>query len=137
MGLSPGVADDLPTLARINALGDALSGAVTGLRAHTFSNYSILSIPAAHGVLCDVVNRDIGLWVRELMRAAHRSSPAVVPPLAGTAFDSPPLPKFVRTLEFCRRGGGLLRLVLSSIGAGGDRPSKRKATAPLAGSPGF
>ena len=106
VGLSPGVADDLPSLARVNALGDAFSVGVTGLRGHTFSNYSMLSIPAAHGVLCDMVNRDIGLWVSELMRAAQRSSPAVVPFPAGTVFDPPRLPMFVRKLEFCRGGGG-------------------------------
>ena len=136
VGLSPGVADDLPCLARVNALGDAFTVAVMGLRAHTFSNYSMLSVPEAHAVLCDMVNRDIALWVSELMRAAQRSSPAIVPPPAGTAFDPPPVPAFVRTLEFCRGGGEVLRLVLSSIGSGADRPTKRKATAPPAGSPG-
>ena len=39
VGLSSGVADDLPRLARVKALGDAFSVAVMGLRAHTFSNY--------------------------------------------------------------------------------------------------
>ena len=78
VGLSPGVADDLLCLARVNALGDAFTVAVMGLRAHTFSNYSMLSVPEAHGVLCDMVNRDIALWVSELMRAAQRSSPAIV-----------------------------------------------------------
>ena len=70
------------------------------------------------------------------MRAAQRSSPAVVPPPAGTVFDPPPMSAFVRTLEFCRGGGRVLRLVLSSIGSGADRPTKRKATASPAGSPG-
>ena len=107
-----------------------------GLRAHTFSNYSMLSVPEAHAVLCDMVNRDIALWVSELMRAAQRSSPAVVLPPAGTVFDPPPMPEFVRTLEFCRGGGEVLQLVLRSIGSGADRPTKRKATAPPAGSPG-
>ena len=135
VGLSPGIAGDLPCLARVNALGDAFSVAVMSLRVHTFRNYSMLSIPAAHGVLCDMINHDFALWVSELIRAAQRSSPAVVPPPAGTVFDPPPTPKFVRTLEYCRSGGEVLRLVLSSIDAGGDRPSKRKA-APLDGSPG-
>ena len=137
VGLSPGVADDLPCLARVDALGDAFTVTVVGLSARTFSNYySMLSVPEAHAVLCDMVNRDIVLRVSELMRAAERSSPAVDPPPAGTVSDPPPLPEFVRTLEFCRGGGDVLRLVLSSIGSGGDMPSKRKATAPLAGSPG-
>ena len=70
VGLSPGVADDLLCLARVNALGDAFTVAIMGLRAHTFSNYSMLSVPEAHAVLCDMVNRDIALWVSELMRAA-------------------------------------------------------------------
>ena len=113
VGLSPGVADDLPCLARVNAF----TVAVMGLRAHTFSNYSMLSVPETHAVLCDVVNRDIALWVSELMRAAQRSSPAVASPSAGTVFDPPPMPAFVRTVEFCRGGGGVLRLVLSSIGS--------------------
>ena len=70
------------------------------------------------------------------MRAARRSSPAVVPPPAGTVFDPPPVPEFVRTLKFCCGGGEVLRLVLSSIGSGIDRLSKRKTTAPPGGSPG-
>ena len=133
VGLSPGVADNLPCLAQVNALGDAFTVAVMGLRAHTFSNYCMLSVPEAHALLCDMVNRDIALWV---MRAAQRSSPAVVPPPAGTVVDPPPMPEFVRTLELCRGGGEVLRLVLSRIGSGADRPTKRKATAPPAGSSG-
>ena len=136
VGLSPGVADDLPSLARVNALGDGYTVAVMGLDAHTLSNYSMPFVPEAHAVLCDMVNLDIALWVSELIRAAQRSSSAVVPLPAGTVFDPPPMPAFVRTLELCRGGGGVLRLVLSSIGSGADRPTKRKATAPSAGSPG-
>ena len=106
VGLLPGVADDLPCLARVNALGDAFTVAVMGLRAHTFSNYSILSVPESHAVvLCDMVNRDIALWVSELMRAAQRSSPAVFPPPAGAVFEPPPMPAFVCTLEFCHGEG--------------------------------
>eukprot|EP00904_Undaria_pinnatifida_P001064 jgi/Undpi1/10959/HiC_scaffold_30.g13260.m1 len=67
VGLSPGVADDLPCLARVNALGDAFTVAVMGLRAHTFSNYSMMSVPEAHAVLGDMVNRDIALWAFELL----------------------------------------------------------------------
>ena len=59
VGLSPGVTDDLPCLARVNALGNVFTVAVMGLRAHIFSNYSMLSVPEAHAVLCDMVNRDI------------------------------------------------------------------------------
>ena len=120
--LSPGVANDLLCLARVNALGDAFTVAVTGLRAHTFSNYSMLSVLEASAVLCDMVNRDIDLWVSELMRAALLSSSAVVPPSAGTVFDPPHMPAFVRTLEFCRGGGEVLRLVLRSIGSGTNGP---------------
>ena len=58
VGLSPGVADDLPCLTQVKALGDAFTVVVMGLRAHTFSNYSMLSVPEAHAVLCDMVNRD-------------------------------------------------------------------------------
>ena len=72
VGLSPGVADDFPCLARVNALGDAFMVAVMGLHAHTFSNYSMLSVLEVHAVLCDMVNRDIALWVSKLMRAASR-----------------------------------------------------------------
>ena len=70
------------------------------------------------------------------MRAAQRSSPAVVPPPAGTTFDPRPMLAFVRTLEFCRGRGEVIRLVLSNIGSGADRRTKRKATGPPAGSPG-
>ena len=136
VGLSPGVADDLPCLARVNALGDTFTVAVMGLRAHTFSNYSMLSVPETHAVLCDMANRGIALWVSELMRAAQRSSPAVIPPPAGTVFDSPPMAELIRTLEFCHVGGKVLRVVLSSIGSGADRATKRKATASPAGAPG-
>ena len=96
----------------------------------------MLSVPEAHAALCDIFNRDIALWGSELMLAAQRSPPSVVLPPAGTVFDPPPMPEFVRTLEFCGGGGKVLRLVLSSIGSGVDRPSKRKATASPAGSPG-
>ena len=44
-----------------------------------------------------------------------------------------PIPARVRTHP---RNLPVLRLVLSRIGFSGDRPSKRKATTPLAGSPG-
>ena len=134
VGLSPGVADDLPCLPRVNALGGVFTVAVMGLRAHTFSNYSMLSVPEAHAVLRDMVNRDIALRVSELMRAAQRSSPAVSPPLVDRVLDPPPMPDFVRTREFCRGGGEVFRLVLSRIGSGADRPTNRKATAPPAGS---
>ena len=106
------------------------------MSAHTFTKYSMLSVPESHAVLCDMVNRDIAVWVSEFMRAAQRSSPAVVPSSAGTVFDRPPMSAFVRTLEFCRGGGGVLRLVLSSIGSGAGRPTKRKATASPLGRPG-
>ena len=61
VGLSSGVADDLPCLTGVNALGDASTVAVMGLRAHTFNNYNMLSVPEANAVLCDLVNRDIVL----------------------------------------------------------------------------
>ena len=136
VGLSTGVADDLPCLARVNVLGDEFSVTVTSLRAHTFSNYSMLSIPAAHGVLCDTVNPDIAVWVSELMRAAQQSPPAVVLPPAGAVFEPQPCLSSCTLSNIVGAGGVVLRLVLSSIGAGGDRPSKRKATAPLAELPG-
>ena len=134
VGVSPGVADDLPCLTRANAVGDAFTVAVMGLRAHTFCSYSMLSLPEAHAVLYDTVNRDIASWVNELMRVAQRSSPAVVHPPAGTVFEPPPMPDLVRTLAFCLCRGEVLRLVISSIGSGADRRTKRKATAPHAGS---
>ena len=105
-GLSPAVTDDLLRLARANALGDAFTVAVMGLRAPTFSSYSMLSVQEAHAELCDMVNRDIDLWVSELMRAAQRSSPAVVPPPAGTVFDPPPMPKFVAFSNCAAAGAG-------------------------------
>ena len=107
-----------------------------GLRAPTFSNYSMLSVPDTHTLLCDMVNRDIASWVSELKRATQQSSPAVISPPAGTLFHPPPMPAFVRTLEFCRGGGEVLQLVLSIIGSVADRPTKQKATASPAGSPG-
>ena len=136
VGLSPGVADDLPCLARVNALGDAFTVTVMGLRAHTFSNYRMLSVAEAHAVLCDMVNRNIALWVSELMRAAQRSSPGVVPPPAGTVFDPPPMPEFVRTLEF-RRGGGRCSgwCSAASVPAQTGPPSGRPPLPPL-GRPG-
>ena len=65
--------------------------------------------------MCDMFNRDIALWVSEFMRAAQRSSPPLVPLPAGTVFDPPPMPAFVRTLEFCRGGGEVLRLLIETI----------------------
>ena len=63
--------------------------------------------------------------------------PCCDPPPCWCGFWSPPpVLKFVRTPDFCRGGGEVLMLVLGSIGAGGDRSSKRKATPSLAGSPG-
>ena len=92
--------------------------AVMGPRAYTFSNTSMLFVPERYAVLYDMVNRDIALRVNKLMRAAQWSSPVVVPFLAGTVFDLPPLPEFVNTFEFCRGGREVLRFVLSSIGSG-------------------
>ena len=86
--------------------------------------------------ICDMVNHDIDLWVSELMRATQRYFSAVFPSPAGTVFDPPPMPAFLRTLEFCRGGGEALLLVLSSIASGADGPTKRKATALPTGSPG-
>ena len=100
VGTSPRVAGNLSSLAQMNVLGDAFMVTVTGLRAHIFSTYSMISVPEAHVVLCDIVNRDMALWVSLLMRAAQRSSPA------GTGFGPPTLPEFVHTLELCRGGGG-------------------------------
>ena len=45
----------------------------------------------------------------------ERSSLAVAPLPAGTVFDPPPMPAFVRTLEFYRGGGEVLRLVIETI----------------------
>ena len=106
VGLSPGVADDVPCLARVNALGDAFRVAVMGLRAHTFSNYSMLSVPDADAVLCDMVNRDIALWVSELTRAAQRSSPAVVPHHLARCSTPRPCPLRAHSRILPRRGGG-------------------------------
>ena len=61
VGPSPGLADDVPCLARVHALGDAFTVAVMDLRAHTFSNYGMLPVLDAYAVLCDMVNRDIAL----------------------------------------------------------------------------
>ena len=47
-----------------------------------------------------------------------------------------PCPFLYALSIFCRPGGEVVRLVLSSIGPGADRPTKRKATAPPTGSPG-
>ena len=77
-----------------------------GLRPHTFSNYSRLSVPEGHAMVCDMINRDMALWVSELMHAAQWSSPAVAPCPGGTGFDRPPMPEFVRTLEFSTTRGG-------------------------------
>ena len=107
-----------------------------GLRAHTFSNYSMLSVQETHGMLCDMISREIALWVSVFMRAAQRSSPAVVPPAACAVFHPPPMPAFVPTLEFCRGGGEVLRLVLSIIGSGADRPSSGRPPLPRPGRPG-
>ena len=101
--------------------------AVMGSRTHTYSSYSML---------CDMVNRDIALRVSELMRAAQRSFPVVVRPLPGTVFDPLLVPAFVRTLAFGHGGGEVLRLVLCTISSVAERPTKRKATATPAGSPG-
>ena len=109
VSISPGVADDLPCLARVNSLGEELAVAVMSLRAHTSSNYSMLSVPDAHAVLCGMVHCDIALWVSKLMRAAQRSFPAAIPPKVGTVFDPPPMPAFVRPLEFCPGGGAPAR----------------------------
>ena len=98
--LSLGVADDFPCLARVNAFGDAFTVAVMGLRAHAFSNYSMLSVLEEHAVLCDMVNRDIALWAIELMRAA------VVLPPAGTVFDPPHARVRMHSRILPRQGGG-------------------------------
>ena len=67
----------------------------------------------------------------------RRGRPLLLPlPQLISVLDPPPMPAFVRTLKFCRGGGGVLRLVLSSIGSGAERSTKRKATASPAGSPG-
>ena len=126
VGLTPAVADDLPCLARVNAFGDAFTMAVVGLRVHTFSNYSMPSVPDARPVLCDMVSRDNVLRVSELMPAAQRSTPAswygVRPPThARVRTHSQGLPQWWK----------VFRLVLSIIG----RPIKWKATVPLAGWP--
>ena len=134
--LSPGVANDLPCLVRVDALGDAFTVAVTGLRAHTHSNYSIVYVPEAHVVLCDMINRDIALYLSDLTRAVQRSSPAFVTPPAGTGFNPPPLTKFVRPLEFCRCGGRALWLVLGASAPTETGPPSGRSPLPSMDRPG-
>ena len=85
-----------PTISRVwrgsTSLSTRLRWRHMGLRAYTLSNYSMLSVPVAHAVLCDIVNRDIALWVSELMLAVQQASPTVVPPQAGTVLDPAPMP---------------------------------------------
>ena len=134
VGLSPGVADDLLCLERVNALGDAFAVAVMGLEcAHRQQlQYDVRPRSACSAVrltatsLCISVSscvlrsgRPLLLFLPQLVRC---STPHPYPILY--AFSN------------VAAAGEALRLVLSSVDTAADRPTKRKVTAPPAGSPG-
>ena len=62
--------------------------------------------------------------------------PLMFPSLSWYGVRPPTHARFRTHSLICCAVGKMLRLVLSSIGSGADRPAKRKATAPTAGSPG-
>ena len=65
--------------------------------------------------------------MNELTIAPQQFSPVMVPPPSGTVVDMPPLPAFDRTLDFCRGGGDVLKLIVSQAHRKGHGSSKRKA----------
>ena len=100
-------------------------------RTHILNNYNNLPTAAARGVMREMVNHDLHLWVHKLVRFAHQARPEVVLPPPGTVFDMPPVPTFLaRTLAFCRGGGVALKLtvdVAHSQRITGNGTNKRKA----------
>ena len=100
IGLASGVGDDSACLARVAALCASFTAAAAELRAHILKNYTNLSTSAARGVICDMVNHNLRLWVQELVRFANQVRPEVIPPPADTVFDAPPVPAFDRNLAF-------------------------------------
>lgn len=59
----------------------------------------------------DMVNHDLRLLVKDLVRFANQVHSEVVPPPLGTVFDTPLVPAFNRTLAFCNGGGEVLKMI--------------------------
>ena len=110
IGLASGVGDDSSCLARVAALSASFTAVAAQLRTHILNNYASLSTPATQGVMCDIVNHDLRLWVQELVRFAHQVRPEVIPSPADTLFDAPRVPAFHRTLAFCKGGDDVLKM---------------------------
>lgn len=121
VGLSPGFDDDLPCLARVTALGEVFTEAVTSLRIRTFSHYCLPSQASAQGVLCKKFNDDLGLRVSELMRASQPTASIVTPVRFLTltrCLRSIALPNFVLVGGRCSRSRST-----ASVAAGTGLPS--------------
>ena len=80
VGLSSGVSDGSSCLARVAALNVSFTAVATQLRTHILINYTNLSTPAARGTMCEMVNNDLRLWVRDIVRFARKVRSEVVPP---------------------------------------------------------
>ena len=132
MGHASGVGDDRACLARVEALSASFTAAAAQFRTHILTNYTNLSTPAARGVMCDMVNHDLRLWLQELVRFAHHVRPEVIPPPAETVFAAPPVPAFDRTLAFCKGGNDVLEMiadVTQGLRSGVDGSNKQKSGA--------
>ena len=100
-----------PTISRVwrgsTSLATRLRWRHMGLRAYTLSNCSMLPVPVAHAVLCDIANRDIALWVCELMTCCAAGAPCCCP--SPSWYGARPRP-YARVLMYSRimprRAGG-------------------------------
>ena len=140
--LSPEISDDRLCLDRVSVLSDAFAAVIYKLRLHTLCIHGMLAHDGARRVMVDMVDTDLRLWVNDLMLAVQQASlvvqasPVVVPLPSGTMFDMPPLPAFDRSLDVCRDGGDVLKLIVSQAHGKGGESSKRKALNSPAGSSG-
>ena len=121
--------DDHHFRERVATIDAAFKSASADLRRHILSNIILLSGSATRAVMSKMVNDNICLWVKDLMRFAPQVRPPMEPPPSDFTFSMPPVPSSKRTSAFCSSKGAVLKLVegLHMPRDSQDKPSERKS----------
>ena len=96
---------------RVATIHAAFTSASANQCRHTLRNMILLSGSATRAAMSEMVNDDLRLWVKDLMRFAQQVRPPMVPPPSDFTFSMTPVPSFRRTSAFCSSGGDVLKLV--------------------------
>ncbi len=108
-GLASDVSDDSACLARVAALSASSTAVAAYLRTHVLINYTNLSTPAARGVICDMINHDLRVWVQDLVRFAYQVHPEVYPHLLVRCSTRRPCRRLIALWRSARAVGMSLR----------------------------